>query len=331
MLVSVVVPTFRRPPLLLRCLEALFRQNLPLNGNATSDSPAFFEILVVDDGNDAATKHAVETSTPPAHVRLRYLGQPTRRGPAAARNRGWQAAKADYIAFTDDDCLPEPDWLYHGVMTLRTGAQVVTGQLRVPLADRPTDHERTAAFLETAEFVTANCFCRRSALARVGGLAEDFDIAWREDSDLQFKFLRAGIPITKEPAAVILHPVRAAPWWASLKDERKNRYDALLYKRHPRLFRERIPAYKSLVTQYYLTVMSFLALLVGLLAGIKWLILGAGVVWLSLGLLLIVKRLRGTSTSWAHIGQVVLTSLLTPFLSVYWRLYGAWKYRVLYL
>ena len=55
--------------------------------------------------------------------------------------------------------------------------------------------------------------------------------------------------------AVVIHPLRPAPWYACLRDERKNRYDALLFKRHPDLFRQRIPAYRGLVAQYYASVL----------------------------------------------------------------------------
>lgn len=326
MIISIVIPTYRRPALLMRCLEALFRQQLQPVVKALS-----YEIIVVDDGNDQATKAAVTNIIEPDGVSIRYIGQPIRRGPAAARNRGWQSAQSDFIAFTDDDCIPDKDWLQQGVDALQQGAQVVTGQMRVPLKHTPSDYERTTAFLETAEFVTANCFCRRSVLEQVGGLEESFDIAWREDSDLQFKFIRYHIPITRRPEAIILHPVRPAPWWASLKEERKNKYDALLYKRHPELFRERIPTYKGLVQLYYSIVLSFLVTLLALLAGVQLVSILASIIWLLNILILVVKRLSGTSHSWQHIGQVLLTSLATPFLSVYWRLYGAVKYRVLYV
>jgi glycosyltransferase involved in cell wall biosynthesis len=326
MMISIVIPTYRRPALLLRCLEALFKQRFhPM------EKAAEYEIIVVDDGNDAATKASVTNIIPPDGVNFRYIGQSTRRGPAAARNRGWQAAQSDFIAFTDDDCIPDKDWLQQGIEALQKGAQVVTGQMRVPLTSSPSDYERTTAFLETAEFVTANCFCRRSALEQVGGLEESFDIAWREDSDLQFKFMRHQIPIIKRPDAIILHPVRPAPWWASLKEERKNKYDALLYKRHPALFRERIPAYKGLVRLYYSIVISFLTALLALLAEVQLVAIIASLLWVLGILVLIVKRLSGTSHNLQHVGQVLLTSLATPFLSVYWRLYGAIKYRVLYV
>ena len=322
---SVVIPTYQRPALLLKCLEALSQQTLPRDQ---------FEIIVVDDGNSHETAEAVwqftkRVARQGGPLEIRYLGQPERRGPAAARNRGWRAARGRVVAFTDDDCVPQPDWLSAALVCFRRGAQVVTGSVRMPLPNQATHHDRTTALLETAEFVTANCFCSRIALQRVGGFEEAFDIAWREDSDLQFKFLELGIPVTKCPEAVIVHPLREAPWYAPLRDERKNRYDALLYKRHPDLFRERIPAYRGLVFQYYLTVVGGVA---GLLAlPFSGFVATAGLsVWLLSTADLTIRRLPESHWRWIDIKHAILTAVPTPFLSIYWRLYGAFKYRVLY-
>jgi glycosyltransferase involved in cell wall biosynthesis len=320
-LISVVIPTYRRPALLQRCLDALQRQDF--NHNQV-------EVIVVDDGADAETRLIVEQAARQSDLLIRYFSQPERRGPAAARNRGWRASTASIIAFTDDDCIPDEHWLKAAMHEFCNGAKVVSGRVRVPIHHPPTADEQIVALLETAEFVTANCFCRRSALEQVGGLDERFDIAWREDSDLQFRFLESGISITKSRDAVILHPCRKSPWWASLKDERKNAYDALLYKKHPQLFRTRIPAYRGLVALYYLFVGSFLVG-IGLWIGGYSLPAFAGfVIWLICLSILIRRRLGRTGLSFRQIGQTALTAAVTPFLSVYWRLFGAVKYQTLF-
>ena len=323
---SVVIPTYQRPALLLKCLDALGRQRLPRDQ---------FEIIVVDDGNAPETETAValfakQIARSGGPLEVRYLAQSERRGPAAARNRGWRAARGRIVAFTDDDCLPQPDWLWGALACFQRGAQVVTGQLRMPLPDDPTTHERTAAFLETSEFITANCFCRKSALERVGGFEEAFDLAWREDSDLQFKLIQAGVPISRCPEAVIVHPLRQDPWYAPLRDERKNSYDALLYKRHPDLFRERIPAYRGLVLQYYGSVVSLSVGLIGLLASSESVAATGLGVWTILTTDLTLRNLPDGSVNFTSAKHALLTALAMPFLSVYWRLYGAFKYKVLY-
>ncbi|MBL8289403.1 MAG: glycosyltransferase, partial [Rubrivivax sp.] len=94
--VAVVVPTYRRPQLLRRCLLALLAQRLPADA---------YEIVVVDDGRDDATRDLVRQlgGRPPAARQplLRYLRPARGRGPAQARNIGWRNTMAPLVAFTD--------------------------------------------------------------------------------------------------------------------------------------------------------------------------------------------------------------------------------------
>ncbi|QMW02956.1 glycosyltransferase family 2 protein [Spirosoma foliorum] len=324
---SVVIPTYQQPALLLKCLDALGRQRL---------SRDQFEIIVVDEGNSPETETAVQlfakqVARDGGPIEVRYLGQPERRGPAAARNRGWRAARGRIIAFTDDDCLPESEWLSSALLCFQRGAQVMSGQLRVYLPNQPTPLDRTATILKRAEFMSSNCFCRKSTLERVNGFEEAFDIDWREDSDLQFKFIQAGIPIGKCTEAVVVHHIRPCPWYGLLRDERNNSYDALLYKRHPNLFRERIPSFRRQVLQYYASVISISSGLAGLVTGhFVIALLGLGI-WALLSTYLIIRHLPKSPLNSTTVKHAVLTALATPFLSVYWRLHGAFKYKVLYL
>ncbi|GAB3943266.1 glycosyltransferase [Spirosoma harenae] len=324
---SVVIPTYQQPALLLKCLDALGRQRLPRDQ---------FEIIVVDEGVSSETETAVQLfakqmARDGMPLEVRYLSQPKRGGPAAARNRGWQAARGRIIAFTDDDCLPEPEWLSSALLCFQRGAQVLSGQMRVHLPDQPSPLDRTATILKRAEFMTLNCFCRKSALERVGGFEEAFDTAWREDSDLQFKFIQAGIPISKCPEALVIYHIRPCPWYGLLRDERNNSYDALLYKRHPNLFRERIPAYRQQKFQYYISVLSAALALIGLLLRSPALVMIGLSIWTILSTDLIMRHLPQQPLTWTIAKHTIITAVATPFLSVYWRLYGSIKYKVLYL
>ena len=97
--VSVVVPTHNRPKLLDRCLEALVNQDA---------HPSEYEVIVVDDAGTEESRAVVERWATRSTVGLRYLRVSPGRGPAAARNDGWRAARGEIIAFTDDDCVPDP-------------------------------------------------------------------------------------------------------------------------------------------------------------------------------------------------------------------------------
>lgn len=315
-LVSIVIPTFQRPQLLERCLAAVLAQDLERNA---------FEVIVADDAADAATRRQVEC------LGARYVAVRGRHGPAAARNRGWQAAHAPVIAFTDDDCIPNPDWLRQGLAALRGDAELaaVAGGIHVPLREFPTDYERDAARLEQAGFVTANCFCRRWALEVLRGFDEDFTLPWREDSDLYFTLLERGYRIGNASAARVAHPVRAGTWGESLRQQRKVQFDALLYKKHPQLYRTHIrptPPWR-----YYGTTASLAAATASAAAGSAGAAAAATLLWGMLTLKFCGDRLSRTSRRMEHVVEMLVTSALIPPLAVFWRLAGAWRFRVAFL
>lgn len=322
--VSVVVPTCGRPALLLRLMRALCRQSLGRDA---------FEVIVVDDGRCDATRSAVQAllrSEP--SLRLRYLRPPlARQGPARARNLGWLAAGAPLVAFTDDDTVPAADWLERGARALETSpCAALAGRVVVPVLDRvPTDHERVTRGLERTEFITANAFVRRDALQRVGGVDERFTRAWREDSDLQFRLIDQAGPVGRCEDAVVLHPVRPERWGVSLRQQRNAFFEALLHAKHPRRYRERI----GLPTpwDFYAIVASSLgALSLWAASAAQSAALLAAVAAL-LVLRFAARRLSGTSHAPGHVLEMVVTSAIIPFQSVYWRLRGALHFRTWFL
>jgi GT2 family glycosyltransferase len=318
--VSVVVATYRRPKTLNRCLSALALQTL---------APDFYEIVVADNAGCAETRRLVETWAQTARVRIRYLDACQKPGPAAARNAGWRSAASEIIAFTDDDCIPDPGWLAAGLAAFQGGVVGAHGRLIMPLPESPTDYERDAAALEKAEFVTANCFYRRAALISVGGFDERFTEAWREDSDLFFSLLKRDGKLVYAPDAVVVHPLRPAGWGVSLKQQRKNRFNALLYKKHPELYRQRIQAEPP--WHYYLSVASLLFGTAAWTAGVSAVNALAMGTWLLVGARFFARRIQHTSRAPAHLAEMAFTSLLIPPVAVFWRIQGAFKYRVFFL
>lgn len=319
MRVSVVVPTYRRMDLLGRCLTALARQRLPREE---------YEVVVADDAADEQTRDQVRKLAA-GGMPLVYVPVAGSHGPAAARNAGWRTARGDIIAFTDDDCIPDSCWLTEGIKAFADREVIAaTGQTIVPLPMAPTDYELNTANLEHCEFITANCFVRRDALQAVAGFDERFTTAWREDSDLHFRLLDDGGVIRNVPTAVVVHPARSARFGACLGEQRKVRFDALLFRKHPRHFRERIrPLWPW---HYYVIVVSAAAAVVAALLGQWWLATTALLVWLVFTLRFVARRLQKTTHSLRHVAEMIVTSLAIPFLSIFWRLYGAVRFRVLF-
>lgn len=320
---SIVVPTRGRPQLLNRCLASLVLQRF---------DPARYEIIVVDDGPGDDTRDVVAGWT--AHTeangpQITYIPSMGPHGPAAARNHGWRAARGAIVAFTDDDTIARTDWLRNGVRAFEDGVDAVCGRVVMPLAHTPTDYELDAKNLETAEFVTANCFCRKEVLESLGGFDERFRFAWREDSDLHFRLLDFQANIVREPRAVMMHPIRPAGWGVSLSQVKKIQFDALLYKKHPRLYRRKIRAKPR--WDFYLTVGALLVAVAATLAGAMGTAAVAGLVWLFMTGRFCVQRLRKTTKAPAHVAEMIVTSALIPPLAVFWRAVGALKFRVGFL
>jgi len=318
--ISVVLPACGRMDLLDRSLDALMRQRL---------DPRSYEVIVVDDEPNHNTLHLVagwRTRTLERGPRLVYVANTGPRGPSAARNRGWRAARANVIAFTTDDAVPGPDWLAQGLAAFDRGFDVVCGRIETPVPARPTDRQRSAHAHERADFTSANCFIHKPVLEQQGGFDERFSVQRGSDADLYFRLLEQGVRIVRAPQALAMHPVRPAPWGASLLQIRHAVFDALLYKKHPALYRERIEA--GPCWDHYAIVAALLVALPCWLLGARWLALGATLVWLALTVRLALGRLRGTAHSASHVAEMAVTSLLLPPLAVFWRLAGAVRYRV---
>jgi glycosyltransferase involved in cell wall biosynthesis len=317
LLISVVIATYKRPELLSNCLKALNRQTI---------DKELFEVIVVHDGHDAKTEKRVKRFFP----KVRYYSLRENKGPAAARNYGWLTAKGKLIAFTDDDCLPDKNWLRDICDNYNQEAEIAfSGRVHVPLPQFPTDFEMNTAKLENAEFITANCICTKAALLKVGGFDERFRMAWREDSDLEFKLLSENIEIRKLTNALVVHPVRKASWGISIREQKKGMFNALLYKKFPSLYKQKIaetPPY-----YFYLMIFLFLGMIYGLV-GANFTVLEITLLgYTSLFLWFTFKRLRNTSRKIGHIAEMLVTSMVIPFVSVYWQWYGAFKYKALLL
>ena len=96
---SIIIPTYERPGQLARCLKSVARLDYPREK---------FEVIVVDDGSLSPPEELVQSYSDRLDIRL--ITQKNA-GPAGARNTGAQNANGVYLAFTDDDCEPDINWL----------------------------------------------------------------------------------------------------------------------------------------------------------------------------------------------------------------------------
>lgn len=216
---SVVIPTYRRAPILRRALDRL-------EGQAAGHT---IEVLVVDDPQDDdpdAVARAVGADERPWPAQLLHRAAP---GVAAARNVGWRAARAPIVLFLGDDILADAG-LLDGHLAAHAAApadeDAVLGRVRW------ADELRVTAFMrwleEGAQFdyahmragdagwsrlYTSNVSLKRALLETSGGFDEAFRFGY-EDLELGRRLDDLGLRLRYHPelGAEHLHPTTIADW-----------------------------------------------------------------------------------------------------------------------
>jgi GT2 family glycosyltransferase len=210
--VAVVVPTRGRAGRLARLMTALEKQTLP---------PEDFEVIVVDDASNDDTPVELRRLAANSPLAVHVLRQELQLGPAAARNAGWRKTRAPVVAFTDDDCVPEPDWLRAGLDAMDGAARVVVGHTAPPadqLALASAPFSRVMEVDDTRFLETCNVFYRTVDLEAAGGFDERFRRPSGEDTDLGLRVLATGVESVYAPGAVVRHDVRPGDWSAALRE-----------------------------------------------------------------------------------------------------------------
>jgi len=304
---------------------------------ATVDSdPAPSCIVVADDRRDAVPELDLPETSAPLIVVRTHGG-----GPAAARNAGWHAADAEWIAFLDDDVRVPLDWCQRLVRDLSAASdQVVASQARLyvpePPERRPSDGERRTLALRDALWITADMAYRRAALVETGGFDERFPRAFREDADLALRTVRLGYAITWGER-VTPHPL-ASPtsWRSSLTVQAGNADNALLRAKYGRRWRLLIGTTQGRTGRHLVTTAAATAALAALASRMivpargSWapVAAAAGLVWVGLTAEFAVRRVVAGPRTAREITTMVVTSALIPPLAVAHRLRGEAEVRL---
>jgi glycosyltransferase involved in cell wall biosynthesis len=204
-LVSVIVPVWNGAEQIPLCLAALQAQTYPKDR---------LEIIVVDNASTDATAEVVQ-----GFAGVTLLHEPVA-GSYHARNRALGQARGDYVAFTDADCIPAPDWLEKAIghARARPDAGVIAGRIELfrpePKADELYEcYERLYSFRQDIGArkgfcATANWIGRRDDLLAFGGFQADRKSG--ADGELAHRFHVSGRPIVYAADAVVRHPVRGS-------------------------------------------------------------------------------------------------------------------------
>jgi FkbM family methyltransferase len=220
---SVIVASYDRPALLAQLLESLRAQTF-----------RDFEVIVVDQSSSPAHEIAGEQE-----LDLLYIHS-DRAGAVHSRNLAAFYARGEFLAFTDDDCQPLPDWLANAERYFDT--PTVAGVEGLILSERREDPNYRAVTNEGFEgqgFMTANLFLRRKVFNALDGFDERFDHPhFREDTDLGWRALAHGeIPFARDVR--VYHPPHLRDHQREAVAERVRFFekDALLLAKHPERYR----------------------------------------------------------------------------------------------
>lgn len=313
---EIVIPTVGRPSL------ADLLQDLVESFAACGTSPR--RVIVVDDracvsAPDAASATAstirdLLPAGPSTSITVLRSGSG---GPARARNVGWRAAEAAWVAFVDDDVRVPTKWfsaLLRDIDACQPHVAATQGNVTVPLdgATRPTDWQRNVGGLAGARYITADLAIRRAVLRSCDGFDERFRSAYREDAELALRVLQSGHAITWGSRRVE-HPVRPAPWWISVAKQSGNADDALMRALHGRQWRAAVESPAGARSRHVSVALLTLGALVARVAGQRRLSVLAALASMTMVVRFGWQRIAPGPRSAREIAAMAVTSVAIPF------------------
>lgn len=182
-IISVVIASYNRKVSLLQTLAALEAQTLSSN---------LFEVIVVNDGSTDGTEEVLRIYKNNTSMQFLFLQQ-SNGGPAAARNKGVAHALGQWIAFTDDDCLPDANWLqtifsvFSKTNWVGVQGSTFTDRDHITPLTHQIDNENG-----NRSVPTCNAAYYRKALIAIGGFDEEFPFPHNEDADLAWRIQQLG-------------------------------------------------------------------------------------------------------------------------------------------
>ena len=204
---SIIIPTFRRPVELAKCLKAISEMDYPVE---------FLDVIVVDDGGGCARTAIASLDLP---IAVSVLEQENR-GPAAARNAGAGKATKSYLAFLDDDCEPDRDWLSRLSAQFALAPDCMAGGRtvnRLGYNSHATASQLLVEYLYQyygaadgrAPFFTSNNLALPAArFHELCGFDDRFREAAGEDRDLGWRWRERGWQMVYCPDAIVAHAHR---------------------------------------------------------------------------------------------------------------------------
>lgn len=193
--INILIPTYNRPDRLRRCLTSLSKQTYPKNN---------YEVVIVDDGSPQNLKSVIEEFN--REMDIVYIKK-ERGGPASARNTGLKHVKGEIVAFTDDDCVIDKNWLYEIEDAFKDNSEAMCVKGRT-LALEPNDFSKACEMYiygSKKSHATNNIAYKRTVFDKIGSFDTRYVHAY-EDVDLKWRFLKQGFKRVYAESMIVYHP-----------------------------------------------------------------------------------------------------------------------------
>ena len=221
--ISVIIPVFNGMSTLAVCLDSLEKQDYPIP----------FEVIIVDDGS-------TDGSGDYGDSRGVNVIRQKNNGPGMARNTGAEAAKGEYLVFTDDDCIWDHDYLSELVKRVLSG-DFIGGQGTLytnqkSLVARFIQHEYSERVnlklkSEHIDWVATHGACyQRTAFLEAGGFNDTYS---SEDCELSFRLGQKGYRMAYAPKAKLAHKHFESLWKFVIYKYKRAYWTVWLYHQHP--------------------------------------------------------------------------------------------------
>ena len=304
---TVVVPSHKRKKLLSNLLTSLTEQSLGKNE---------FEVIVVATENDEAFE--LESNNWDLNINFCFVpNDPTHgRSASAKRNYGVSLAKAEWIAFVDDDCITGQDWLAKAKeYSLSTNLHYMEGEVIIPVPKiKNFVYKGIKRLSKPGGFQTCNMFYKRQDFLDHGGFDPNFPY-YLEDTDMGWTFKEAGKEYTYAKGAIVEHPVPDPVPKKMLESAFRMEKLPYLFKKHPKTFKE--SKIRVLPRPYTVLAAIDLIILYYMFVNLKFAILFLALK-LGLSLILLLRMLRGCQWTAGEFWGMYFYLQICPLISLIW-------------
>jgi glycosyltransferase involved in cell wall biosynthesis len=208
--VSVIVCTYNRSVALRQLLHSLEAMRVPPHVE--------WELVVVDNNSDDETPSVIEEFRAKQSLPVKYVFE-RRQGQSFARNAGIRTSEGTILAFTDDDCIPDKQWVaeIYNEFESHSGLSILGGRVELfDLTDKPvtivtyTNRREYSPLDDLCFIMGANMSVRRSVIDAVG----EFDCnlgrggpleAVIEDADFVYRAYTKGFKVAYAPQVMVYH------------------------------------------------------------------------------------------------------------------------------